>query len=964
MKHQLEAIGLLVAATWLGAGCNTHHAEEERVRTTPAALTQPTGAMFEPRQLHQAVTLADGRVLAVGGLTSSGQVSSYTEAYRPSTNDWVYTGYVSVPRYDFSATRLSNGKVLIAGGLGSVVLSGAELFDPASETWSTTGSMAIPRSKAAATLLSDGRVLVTGGQLATGGNANSAEIYNPSSGTWSTAAAMNYTRLKHTATRLTDGRVLVAGTFGNITTCEIYNPSTNTWSNAGNSNQPHGSGAAVLLPSGKVLVVGGDTTAGAASAELYDPAANTWTLTGSLAQGRKNHGLILLSNGDVLAMGGQNASGAWLSSVERWTAATGTWTAEQPLASARSYLTANLLADGSVLVVGGASSPGAERYTPGNGTCVPTTCVAQGKNCGSIPDGCGGTLQCGTCGSGQVCSTQNVCTTASQVVTAVYDSTRRVPVCSTVGTECTSGTLLNGRAQLGPEANAPNTLNASCADGTSGAYHSDESLDRLRVVSVDGTRLTAGKQVRIEATVWVWGASSDQLDLYAAANANSPSWTFLGTLTSTASGAQVLSQTYTLPQQAGLQVIRGLFRYGGSATGPCVSGSYNDHDDLVFAVDSSDSVAPVTSLTSPAAGTLLTGTVTLSASASDNVGVTRVEFYDGTTPLGSSTSSPYSFLWNTRTVANGAHTLSTKAYDAAGNVGSSASVTVTIDNDKTAPQVSLTEPTAGATLTGTVTLSASASDNVGVTRVDFYDGTTPLGSDTSEPYTLSWATRSAANGTHTLLAKAYDEGGNVGTSTSIQVNLSNDLTAPVISIASPASGATVRGIVPLSVNATDNVGVILVQYVIDGAVQSTQTESPFHGAWDTSRVENGTHTLQAIAHDAAGNTSTSATVSVTVDNDFVAPRVSLRMPAPGTTVTGTVVLSASATDNVRVTRVEFYDEGSLLGSDTTAPYTWSWNTTSLPNGSRTLSVKAHDAAGNESTSAAVIVTVSNGATSP
>ncbi|MCY1022521.1 S8 family serine peptidase [Pyxidicoccus sp. MSG2] len=94
----------------------------------------------------------------------------------------------------------------------------------------------------------------------------------------------------------------------------------------------------------------------------------------------------------------------------------------------------------------------------------------------------------------------------------------------------------------------------------------------------------------------------------------------------------------------------------------------------------SDTTPPTTSITSPAGGATLSGTASLSASASDNVGVSRVEFYAGTALLGTATASPYSFSWNTTTVANGTYALTTKAYDAANNVGTSATVSVTVNN--------------------------------------------------------------------------------------------------------------------------------------------------------------------------------------------------------------------------------------------------------------------------------------------
>jgi hypothetical protein len=98
---------------------------------------------------------------------------------------------------------------------------------------------------------------------------------------------------------------------------------------------------------------------------------------------------------------------------------------------------------------------------------------------------------------------------------------------------------------------------------------------------------------------------------------------------------------------------------------------------------------------------------------------------------------------------------------------------VTGSSDTTAPTVSVTAPTAGATVSGTTTISASASDNVGVTSVGFYVGTTLLGTDTSSPYSYSWATTSYTNGAYSLSAKAYDAAGNVGTSASVSVTVSN-----------------------------------------------------------------------------------------------------------------------------------------------------------------------------------------------
>ncbi len=174
---------------------------------------------------------------------------------------------------------------------------------------------------------------------------------------------------------------------------------------------------------------------------------------------------------------------------------------------------------------------------------------------------------------------------SSGAQTAVYNSTLKAPECATVGTSCDSGpSLLLGRDHMsgGAEPNQPNTINNSCSDGTSGTFHSDESNDRIIVTSSSGP-LTHGTTATVTATVWAWsGYTSDALDLYYAANANSPSWVFIKTIVPTKAGAQSLSATFTLPTGS-LQAVRAQFRYQGRASS-CTSGSYNDHDDLIFAV--------------------------------------------------------------------------------------------------------------------------------------------------------------------------------------------------------------------------------------------------------------------------------------------------------------------------------------------------------------------------------------------
>ncbi|MBI2216471.1 MAG: right-handed parallel beta-helix repeat-containing protein, partial [Candidatus Rokubacteria bacterium] len=288
--------------------------------------------------------------------------------------------------------------------------------------------------------------------------------------------------------------------------------------------------------------------------------------------------------------------------------------------------------------------------------------------------------------------------------------------------------------------------------------------------------------------------------------------------------------------------------------------------------------------------------------------------------------------------------------------------------DTTPPTVSLTAPAAGATVSGTVTLTATATDNVGVTSVQFtVDGVNAGAADTTAPYSVAWNTTTVTNGTHTLAAVARDAAGNTRTATAVTVTVSNataDTTPPTVALTAPAAGSTVSGTVTLTATATDNVGVASVQFTVDGVnAGAADTTAPYSVAWDTTTAANGTHTLAAIARDAAGNTRTATAVTVTVSNstaDTTRPKVSITAPTAGSTVSGIVTVTATATDNVGVASVRFRVDGKNVGTlDTAAPYTYEWDTRTVVNGTHRLAAVARDAAGNTRTSKAVTVTVSN-----
>ena len=187
--------------------------------------------------------------------------------------------------------------------------------------------------------------------------------------------------------------------------------------------------------------------------------------------------------------------------------------------------------------------------------------------------------------------------------------------------------------------------------------------------------------------------------------------------------------------------------------------------------------------------------------------------------------------------------------------------------------------------------------------------------------------------------------------------------APWAVVTSPAAGATVRGtMVPLAAGSGDDRRVDRVDFLVDNAVVATDTVPPFQGTWNSTLVANGQHTVTAKATDDAGNATTSIGVAVKVANT-AAPSVSLTAPGVGTTVTGTVPVTATASDDGGVAYVEFYVDGQRIGTDDVAPFTASWNTLawSAPafDGQHALTAKAYDFEGLVTTSAARTVTVAN-----
>lgn len=369
------------------------------VLKTFAMTVRHRGMRDRGRRARHAVVLA---LVGLFGASTLATGPIRPASARADASSWSYTGSLNTPRSYHTATLLSDGKILVAGGgsfLGNAFhpLDSAELYDPVTGTWSITGRLKVPRNFHTATLLRDGRLLLVAGAF----GANSAELYDPKKGKWSRTQSLQGARYGHTATLLGNGKLLVAGGYDELTdpinTAELYDPDTGTWSLTGNLNtDSDGPPTATLLQNGKVLILRRGE-----SPELYDPDAGKWSIISSPSRNIGfGHTATLLLDGRILLAGGEYLGP--INSAELYDPNTGTWSSTGPLNTARSYHTATLLPNGKVLVAGGVvyrSSSGvtfgvqlanSELYDPDTGTWSFTSKLndpRSGHTATLLPDG-------------------------------------------------------------------------------------------------------------------------------------------------------------------------------------------------------------------------------------------------------------------------------------------------------------------------------------------------------------------------------------------------------------------------------------------------------------------------------------------------------------------------------------------------------------------------------------------------
>ncbi len=316
---------LIVGGQPVASGQRTASSELVDPGTGQAA---PSGNLATARCRATIDVTAKGSLLVVGGDGPNSGYLSSTEQYDLSTAQWSAGPVLAQNRGYHAHARLSDGRIMVAGGIAdnTHVIASAELLTGGA--WLTVSPLLHPRSYFRMTTLDDGRVLATGGYdgsdwwVQTAPTVlSSAELFDPATSQWTAASPMTAPRREHTATLLQDGTVLIAGGVnqsGALKSAERFDPKTATFTPVGSMHDAHAYGTATLLPDGHVLVAGGLGTglAAVATTDIFDPATNTFQAGPALEHARWGHTATLADGCSVLIVGGMSGNNV-LASIER-----------------------------------------------------------------------------------------------------------------------------------------------------------------------------------------------------------------------------------------------------------------------------------------------------------------------------------------------------------------------------------------------------------------------------------------------------------------------------------------------------------------------------------------------------------------------------------------------------------------------------------------------------------------------
>ena len=384
-----------------------------------------------------------------------------------------------------------------------------------------------------------------------------------------------------------------------------------------------------------------------------------------------------------------------------------------------------------------------------------------------------------------------------------------------------------------------------------------------------------------------------------------------------------------------------------------------------------DPIPPTGSIISPPAGLTVNGAIPIIVNANDNVALEGVAFSIDGEYIETIFTPPYAFMWNTLTVAEDSdHIISAIVIDSVGNETPLNPISVFVNNlidpDIIPPSTSIFYPAAGQIVSGEVNIIANTTDNNGVAYVIFFIDGNEVYIDDLEPYNYTWNTElNTEDNEHTIAIASCDIFTNCTLGQPITVFVDNyDNILPNGEILNPHPGQIIQGSVDIQISANDNIGIKNVVPYINGVPVDTVSDFPYSYNWETTLyAEDSYHVVSGIISDSSDNLFYLSPLVVFIDNyinDISPPSGVISNPVSGQTVQGAVQFSVLAQDNYGISNVDFFINGTNVGSDSDFPYQYQWETSLEVNNSEyALSATIMDNADNSVILQPILVTVVN-----
>lgn len=792
------------------------------------------------------------------------------------------------PRDRVKAVENGTSLFLVGGTNGAGTSLGTlEQYTIGTNTWTSRPNM--PTARASAFVARVGtKIFVAGGETAASTQTNVLEVYDIGAGTWSTATALPLARSRGVSYNVDGLLWTVGGRVGALASREtqVYDTAADTWS-AGVQPQVARFDAAGALYGGKLYLFGGNSGSGPLNnAEVFNPQTQTWSFLAPMPV-PDDGGVAHVVDRFIYVLGGSSKK------ILRFDPQLNTWTTEGDLVAPQSTLS-------------GGVSLGEDLYLSGG-----------------TDSGINGTHRRFSFPAGQVLSG-----------TVTFDANA-----ADAQSPVTQVEFLVDGVVVAIDTTAPYSVSYNTTTATDGAR-----VIQARATNSGGLNATSpstnffiqNASPTVSLTNPTAGPLGGTVDLQALAS--DPNCA-IQTLEFLVDGGVVATDS-TPPYSFNFQTTSlSPGNHNFQARGKNCLGSTSTTANLILQVDTS---GPTVSMLTPLGPGFLAGGTTLQANATDTeTGIQQVEFLLDGVVIGTDATAPYTLSYDSTTASDGSHDFQARAQNQAGLVSTSASNVVTVDNSP--PVAGVTGPTGS--VAGTFQVTGTATDpHSGIAQVAFTLDGTAIGTDLTAPYgvTVNSLSPILADGLHTAQATATN-GSGLNTLTS-QLTFIVDNSPPAVALTSPTAGP-LTGTISLSGTAADpHSGIQTVQYSVDGLPVATSTSFPFSSTLNTATLSDGTHTFALQATNTVNLSAATGGVALVVDNS--PPTVTLTSPTTGSVLVGSVTLTAAANDpHTSVTQVQFLIDGSVVGSDTTAPYELAFDTTTIASGNHTIQARAINSVG-------------------